>query len=109
MRLINDLFEVVSTKQGEDNYQCQVKFPVTPGVCLMQIGEEILEEKYGKQLQLNVVKTIRFKKIVGPNDTPVYTFTKEVLDQDVLTVDITVSDEADEAVKMSLQYKVLDV
>ena len=47
MRLINDLFEVVSTKQGEDNYQCQVKFnpehriykahfpgnPVTPGVC----------------------------------------------------------------------------
>ena len=116
MRLINDLFEVVSTKQGEDNYQCQVKFykahfpgnPITPGVCLMQIGEEILEEKNGKQLQLSVVKTIRFKKIIGPNDTPVYTFTKEVLDQDMLTVDITVSDEADEAVKMSLQYKVLD-
>ena len=54
------------------------------------------------------MKTIRFKKIVGPNDTPVYTFTKEVLDQDMLTVDITVSDEADEAVKMSLQYKVLN-
>ena len=116
MRLINDFFEVVSTKQGEDNYQCQVKFNPEhriykahfPGNCLMQIGEEILEEKNGKQLQLSVVKTIRFKKIIGPNDTPVYTFTKEVLDQDMLTVDITVSDEADEAVKMSLQYKVLD-
>jgi hypothetical protein len=75
----------------------------------MQIGEEMLEEKYGKQLQLSVIKTIRFKKIIGPNDTPVYTFTKEVLDQDVLTADVTVSDEADEAVKMSLQFKVLDV
>ena len=123
MRLINDFFEVVSTKQCEDSYQCQVKFnsehriykahfpgnPVTPGVCLMQMVEEMLEEKYGKQLQLSVVKTIRFKKIIGPNDTPVYTFTKEIQNQDVLSVDITVSDEADEAVKMSLQFKVLDV
>jgi 3-hydroxyacyl-[acyl-carrier-protein] dehydratase len=122
MKLINDLFEVVSTKQCDDSYQCQVKFnpehriykahfpgnPVTPGVCLMQMGEEMLEEKYGKLLQLSVVKTIRFKKIVGPHDIPVYTFTKEVLDQDMLSVDITVSDETGESVKMSLQYKVLD-
>ena len=123
MKLINDLFEVVSTKQCEDSYQCQVKFhpehsiykahfpgnPVTPGVCLMQMGEEMLEEKYGKLLQLSVVKTIRFKKIVGPNDTPTFTFTKEVLNQDTLSVDVTVADEAGESVKMSLQYQVLDV
>ena len=122
MKLINDLFEVVSTQQCEDSYQCQVKFnpehriykahfpgnPITPGVCLMQMGEEMLEQKYGKQLQLSVVKTIRFKKIVGPNDTPIFTFMKEVLNQDVLSVDITVSDESEESVKMSLQYKVLD-
>ena len=122
MKLINDLFEVVSTQQREDSYQCQVKFnpehriykahfpgnPITPGVCLMQMGEEMLEQKYGKQLQLSVVKTIRFKKIVGPNDTPIFTFMKEVLNQDVLSVDITVSDESEESVKMSLQYKVLD-
>ena len=120
MKLINDLFEVVSTTQGDDSYQCQVKFnpdhriykahfpgnPITPGVCLMQIGEEILEQKYGKLLQLSVVKTIRFKKIVGPNDTPTYTFAKEVLSQDTLSVDITVADEAGESVKMSLQYKI---
>ena len=122
MKLINDLFEVVSTKQCEDCYQCQVKFnpehriykahfpgnPVTPGVCLMQMGEEMLEEKYGKLLQLSVVKTIRFKKIVGPSDTPTYTFTKEVLNQDMLSVDINVADEAGESVKMSLQYQVMD-
>jgi len=122
MKLINDFFEVVSTKQCEDSYQCQVKFnpehriykahfpgnPVTPGVCLMQMGEEMLEDKYGKQLQLIIVKTIRFNKIVGPNDTPVYTFTKEVLNQDVLSVDVAVSDEAGESVKMSLEYQVLE-
>ena len=122
MKLINDLFEVVSTTQHDDSCQCQVKFnpehriykahfpgnPITPGVCLMQMGEELLEQKYGKLLQLTVVKTIRFKKIVGPNDTPTYTFTKEVLDQDALSVDIIVSDEEGESVKMSLQYKVLD-
>ena len=122
MKLINDLFEVVSTTQHDDSYQCQVSFnpehriykahfpgyPVTPGVCLMQMGEEILEQKYGKQLQLSIVKNIRFRKIVGPNETPTYSFTKEVLDQDVLSVDITVNVEEEEAVKMSLQYKILN-
>lgn len=29
MKLINDLFEVVSTTQGDDSYQCQVKFNLT--------------------------------------------------------------------------------
>ena len=122
MKLINDFYHIVSTEQRDDCYLCQLKFnaehsiykahfpgyPVTPGVCLMQMGEEILEQKYGKQLQVSIVKNIRFRKIVGPNETPTYSFTKEVLDQDVLSVDITVNVEEEEAVKMSLQYKILN-
>ena len=83
-------------------------YPVTPGVCLMQMGEEILEQKYQKQLQLSLVKSIRFKKIIGPEETPTFDFTKEVLKENELSVEISIYDEAGESVKMSLLYNVLD-
>lgn len=122
MKLLNDLFELLSSEQCDNIYRCQVKFnpdhriykahfpgyPVTPGVCLMQMGEELLEQKYGKELQLSLVKSIRFRKIVGPNDTPFYDFTKEVLNENELSVDVTVYDAEGESVKMSLLYKVLN-
>ena len=122
MKLINDLCEVLSSEQCDNIYRCQVKFnpdhriykahfpgyPVTPGVCLMQMGEEILEQKYQKQLQLSLVKSIRFKKIIGPEETPTFDFTKEVLKENELSVEISIYDEAGESVKMSLLYNVLD-
>ena len=74
----------------------------------MQMAEELLEQKYGKELQLSLVKVIRFVKIVGPNDTPFYDFTKEVLNENELSVDVTVYDAEGESVKMSLLYKVLN-
>ncbi len=121
MKLINDLFEIVSTEQRDDSYLCRVKLnpehriykahfpgnPITPGVCLMQMGEELLEQKYGKQLQLSTVKSIRFKKIVGPNDMPTFTFTKEVLNEGGLSVEVAVADAEGEFVTMVLQYHII--
>jgi 3-hydroxyacyl-[acyl-carrier-protein] dehydratase len=121
MKLINDLFEIVSAEQRDDSYQCQVKLnpehriykahfpgnPITPGVCLMQMGEELLEEKNGKQLQLSTVKSIRFKKIVGPNDKPTFTFTNEVMSEGGLSVEVAIADAEEEFVKMVLQYQVV--
>ena len=121
MKLINDLFEIVSAEQRDDSYQCQVKLnpehriykahfpgnPITPGVCLMQMGEELLEEKNGKQLQLSIVKSIRFKKIVGPNDKPTFTFTNEVMSEGGLSVEVAIADAEEEFVKMVLQYQVV--
>ena len=120
MKLINDFFEIVSTVQRDDSYQCKVKLnpehriykahfpgnPITPGVCLMQMGEELLEQKCGQQLQLSTVKSIRFKKIVGPNDMPTFTFTKEVLNEDRLSVEVAIADAEGEFVTMVLQYQV---
>lgn len=120
MKLINELFEIVSAEQRDDSYQCQVKLnpehciykahfpgsPITPGVCLMQMSEELLEDKYGKQLHLSTVKSIRFKKIVGPNDMPTFTFTKELLSEGELCVEVTIADAEEEFVKMVLQYQV---
>ncbi len=122
MKLFNDLFELLSSEQCDNIYRCKVKFnadhriykahfpgyPVTPGVCLMQMCEEMLEQKYQKQLQLSVVKSIRFRKIVGPEDRPTFDFTKEVLKENVLSAEVTVYDEEGESVKMSLLYNVLD-
>ena len=122
MKLFNVFFELLSNEQCDNIYRCQVKFnpdhriykahfpgyPVTPGVCLMQMGEELLEQKYQKQLQLSVVKSIRFRKIVGPEDTPFFDFSNEVLKDDVLSVEVTIYDEEGESTKMSLLYNVLN-
>ena len=122
MKLLNDFFELLSSEQCDNIYRCRVKFnpdhriykahfpgyPVTPGVCLMQMGEEMLEQKYQKQLQLSVAKAIRFRKIVGPEDTPTFDFTNEVLKEHVLSAEVTVYDEQGESVKMSLLYNVLN-
>ena len=120
MKLINDFFEVIALTPSEGELRCKVKFnpehfiykahfpgnPITPGVCLMQMGEELLEQKNGQQLQLSTVKSIRFKKIVGPNDMPTFTFTKEVLNEGRLSVEVAIADAEGEFVTMVLQYQV---
>lgn len=118
MKLINDFFEIVSKESGEGTLKCRVKLhpqhkiyqahfpgnPVTPGVCLVQMAEEILEEEYQKRLDLKLLKNIKFKKIVSPQDQPTFVFTKIVAGEDEFTASVSVEDETSQYVKMSLQY-----
>ncbi len=40
--------------------------PVTPGVCLLLLGKELLEETTGKTLHLSEVKNAKFLSVVSP-------------------------------------------
>ena len=118
MKLINDFFEIVSKESAEGTLKCKVKLhpkhfiyqahfpgnPVTPGVCLVQMAAEILGEAYQQNLMLSLLKNIKFKKIVRPEDEPTFVFTKVVKDNETLSANVSIEDEESQYVKMSLQY-----
>ena len=42
--------------------------PITPGVCLLQIARELLEDHCGHKLEIHHVKNIKFLSVVSPID-----------------------------------------
>ena len=48
--------------------------PITPGVCIMQMGKEVLEDALGKPLQVAAVKNIKFLSIISPKETTRITY-----------------------------------
>lgn len=121
MKLIDNLFYILDAHTTDDSYTCKVKLnaahpiysvhfpdnPVTPGVCLLQIATELLEQKYVKKLLLSKAKSIKFKKIVGPDEQPVFVFTKLVLTEELLNVNVSIEDEETQLAVMSLQFTVI--
>lgn len=45
--------------------------PVVPGVCMVQIIKELLEEALGKSLQLQKADHIKFLSLIVPGESPV--------------------------------------
>lgn len=44
--------------------------PITPGVCIMQMVMELLEDAVGEKLELNTAKNIKFLRVIQPQHTP---------------------------------------
>lgn len=122
MKLINDFYHIVATDDSEGKYVCKVKMnaahniysvhfpgnPVTPGVCLVQMVAEMLEQKYSRRFVLSTAVNIKFKRLVSPNDEPSFVFSKIVTEDDLLKTIVSIEDEQGQFVKMSLQYKTVD-
>ena len=122
MKLINDFYHIVATDDSEGKYFCKVKMnaahniysvhfpgnPVTPGVCLVQMVAEMLEQKYSKRFVLSTAVNIKFKRLVSPNDEPSFVFSKIVTEDNLLKTIVSIEDEQGQFVKMSLQYKTVD-
>lgn len=122
MKLINDFYHIVATDDSEGKYVCKVKMnaahyiycvhfpgnPVTPGVCLVQMVAEMLEQKYSRRFVLSTAVNIKFKRLVSPNDEPSFVFSKIVNEDDLLKTIVSIEDEQGQFVKMSLQYKTTD-
>ena len=122
MKLINDFYHIVATDDSEGKYVCKVNLnaahniysvhfpvnPVTPGVCLVQMVAEMLEQKYSKRFVLSTAVNIKFKRLVAPNDEPSFVFSKIVIEDGLLKTIVSIEDEQGQFVKMSLQYKTVD-
>lgn len=121
MKLINNFYHIVAAESFDEKYICKVKLnaehdfyrvhfpgnPVTPGVCLVQMATEILEQEYHRVLVLCKANSIKFKRPVGPNEMPLFLFTKIDFEGDKLSTRVSIEDDNGQLVKMVLEYSVV--
>lgn len=48
--------------------------PITPGVCIIQIAKELLEELLGEQLNTTTVKNVKFLSVITPQQSVAVNF-----------------------------------
>lgn len=120
MKLLNNLYEIIGKDASEGAFTYEVKFnpdcfiyqshfpgnPITPGVCLIQITSEMLELEYHHTYELSLLKSIKFKKVVKPDETLSFVFTDMVQDNDLFKVNVSVENEEAQFAKMSLLFKI---
>ncbi len=84
MTLRNDLYTVVDSHAEADTaryaialnaghfiYQAHFPdLPITPGVCLLQIAKELLEDCCGMRLDISHIKNVKFLAPVAPAELP---------------------------------------
>lgn len=118
MKLLNDLYSIISRTCGEGRCDFTIELnpqhfiykahfpgePITPGVCIMQIAKELLEEAVSQQLTLSCVKNIKFLRIISPSEITVldYSLTKIVTEGDTVKVQVNVLSGEDVYAKLSL-------
>ena len=119
MKLINDFYHIIATEESGETFVYKVKLnaahdiysvhfpgnPVTPGVCLVQMATEMLEQKFGKRFVLSTAVNIKFKRLVAPTDEPSFVFSKIVTEDDLIKTMISIEDEQGQFVKMSLEVR----
>lgn len=109
MKLLNNLYmiskrETTSLSAQYDIFLEEKSFiykahfpnePITPGVCIIQIAKELLEDYAHKHYTIKAIKNVKFLNVISPVITPYVTY---VLDKIVI-------DEANKT--CSLQVQVL--
>ena len=109
MKLLNNLYmiskrETTSLSAQYDIFLEEKSFiykahfpnePVTPGVCIIQIAKELLEDYAQKHYTIKAIKNVKFLNVISPVITPYVTY---ILDKIVI-------DEANKT--CSLQVQVL--
>lgn len=122
MKLNGDFFKVLAQESLENGFRCQVSLnavhtiyqahfpgnPITPGVCLLQMATELLEQHYGESLQLHTADAIKFRKPVAPDMRPTFVFTGLNHEEGQLAVTVNVEDEDKSPVaKMLLKFSAI--
>ena len=107
MKLRNNLYSITETEFSHDkqnfkiilNSSCFIYtahlpgMPITPGVCIIQIIEELLSEYRKKPLQLSAVKFAKFLSVLKPEGQELYvTFTSIKEMNEIINSMVVVSD-----------------
>jgi len=80
MKLKTNLYTIAKIEQTEKgmNYDIQLnpdcviykahfpEQPVTPGVCIVEIAHELLEEYYNCPIEIKLVKNVKFLSVISP-------------------------------------------
>lgn len=90
MKLLNSLYSIKSKDSGNGiRYDIQLDAshfiyeahfpnePITPGVCIIQIAKELLEDHLGQNLNIKIVKNAKFLNVISPLEMPLVTYAFE--------------------------------
>lgn len=56
--------------------------PITPGVCIIQIAKELLEDHLHLSLDIQTVKNVKFLSVISPVATPQVTYVLDKITED---------------------------
>lgn len=56
--------------------------PVTPGVCIVEIAHELLEEYYNCPLEVKLVKNVKFLSVISPLEVKDITYQLQNIKED---------------------------
>lgn len=85
MILKNQLYQIEHSQESDGKKQFTISLlkecpiyrthfpgqPITPGVCIVQIAQELLEQIVGQTLEISEVKNVKFLHVLSPIDNPV--------------------------------------
>lgn len=89
MILKDNLYTIVSQRQEEESFVFQVRLhpewpiyeahfpghPITPGVCIVQLVQELLQELQHRELSLRQAKNVKYLSIISPEEVTDLTIT----------------------------------
>ena len=120
MKLLDSLYTITSDCPVENGHEYEIKLnpehtiykahfpgePITPGVCILQIAIELLEQTMKASIKVNCVKNIKFLRIVSPEQITEVKYSLQKITKEEggalkLQVVVTASDET--YAKMSLE------
>ena len=121
MRLKNNLFFIIDNSISDKEFDFKVRLekdcaiykahfpqnPITPGACVIQIAKELFEEKNGCQVEIEIMKTVKFLNVMSPNQEReyIYHFSKLSQEEDTYKMQVEVTDGDVAYSKMSLTCK----
>ena len=132
MKLKNNLYKIISKEEVNSIFNYTVELnpscviyeahfpgePITPGVCIVQIGKEVIEDllleqsSASRRLEIIKAKNIKFLSVISPNETPILTYQvrKLIFSDDKMTVEtqIVVNSVDKSMAKISLVLKLYD-
>ena len=132
MKLKNNLYKIISKEEVNSIFNYTVELnpscviyqahfpgePITPGVCIVQIGKEVIEDllleqsSVSRRLEIIKAKNIKFLSVISPNETPILTYQvrKLVFSDDKMTIEtqIVVNSDDKSMAKISLVLKLYD-
>ena len=80
--------------------------PITPGVCIIQIAKELLEDYAQKHYAIKAIKNVKFLNVISPVITPYVTYVldKIVIDEANKTCSLQVQVLAEEVLLAKLSF-----
>ena len=132
MKLKNNLYKIISKEEVNSIFNYTVELnpscviyqahfpgePITPGVCIVQIGKEVIEDllleqsSTSRRLEIIKAKNIKFLSVISPNETLILTYQvrKLVFSDDKMTIEtqIVVNSDDKSMAKISLVLKLYD-